>query len=212
VRSSCPSAAREGGARSARTSHGPSAHISFSKRRNTPRERCLQWWALRGSNPRPPPCKGACGARERPGQRVESCSDQRRRLSLVVVVLQRFSVLHGLGTDLTRAIRRMRLHSNRPRSETGPSAGPGGCLVRAAAAAGVRPWRDERRRSRERVRTSSNAAVIALQGRSDPLAGLRTSCSRRFGAGRVGVDLRGETTSATCRVSSRDEIKSGSVT
>ncbi len=68
--------------------------------RNTPGERCLQWWALRDSNPRPPPCKGARGARKSPGHRLETRSDRRRRLSLVVVVAQRFSAFHGLGTDL----------------------------------------------------------------------------------------------------------------
>jgi hypothetical protein len=86
-------------------------------------------------------------------------------LSLVVVVLQRFSALHGLGTDLRRPIRRMRLHSNRPPLGDRAERRACGCRVRGAAAAGVRPWRDEWRRSRERVRTSSNAAVIALQGR-----------------------------------------------
>ena len=98
VRSSCPSAAGEGGARSARTSHGPSSYISFSKRRNTPRGRCLQWWALRGSNPRPPPCKSARGARDRPGHRVECCSDQRRRLSLIVVDCRCFAAFSAAGS------------------------------------------------------------------------------------------------------------------
>ena len=124
VRSSCPSAVWEDGLRSARTSHGPGAHKRCPSARNTPGNRCLQWWALRGSNPRPPPCKGACGGRERPGHRVECCSDQRRHLSLVVVGLQRFSTFHGLGTDLRRPQGRARPLGVRIPAVTASSAEP----------------------------------------------------------------------------------------
>ena len=53
-----------------------------------------------GSNPRPPPCKGARGAREVPGHSLDVGSDLHGRLSSFVVGAQRFSTLHGLGTDL----------------------------------------------------------------------------------------------------------------
>src|ERR1700674_4219567 len=92
-------------------------------------------WALRGSNRRPPPCKGAYGAREAPGHSLDICSDLHWRLSLFVVGAQRLSTLHGLGTDLRRPIRRVRLHPNRP-SPRISSRGPGlAGAVRAGGAA-----------------------------------------------------------------------------
>jgi hypothetical protein len=42
----------------ARTSDGLGGEPSPPRVRHIPGECCLCWWALRGSNPRPPPCKG----------------------------------------------------------------------------------------------------------------------------------------------------------
>jgi hypothetical protein len=100
-----------------------------ARREGTPDQR-LRAWALRDSNPRLPPCKSGSGARDVPGHSLDVGSDLPRRLSLFVVVAQRFSTFHGLGTDLRRPIRRMRLHPNRPSpGRLGRGAGPGGCLV-----------------------------------------------------------------------------------
>ena len=61
----------------ARTSDGLVAQPSAARVRHIPGECCLCWWALRGSNPRPPPCKGAHGGRDSPGHSLDICSDLR---------------------------------------------------------------------------------------------------------------------------------------
>src|SRR2546423_1619845 len=57
-------------------------------------------WALRDSNPRPPPCKSGRGVSEGAGQRIETPADQRERVSVAPAMYPCVAVRHGLQTDL----------------------------------------------------------------------------------------------------------------
>ncbi len=58
-------------------------------------------WALRDSNPRPPPCKGAQGVSEGAGQLVKTPADLGERVSVKTGAFPCVAVYHGLETDLT---------------------------------------------------------------------------------------------------------------
>jgi len=59
----------------------------------------VRLWALQGSNPRPPPCKGERSAREAPGQAAETATDLRKRVSESARGYQCVSICHGPETD-----------------------------------------------------------------------------------------------------------------
>jgi hypothetical protein len=56
-------------------------------------------WALRDSNPRPPPCKSGQGVSEHPGQGLESAVDLRERMSMSTARYPCVATCNGLETD-----------------------------------------------------------------------------------------------------------------